>query len=233
MTFTRNAADYQSQLRQLLPQGAAWAAPGDSNLVQLLGALAEELARIDARTGQLIDEADPRTTLELLPDWERVLGLPDACFKTPDSVSERRVALRQKITGIGGQSRVYFAELAARLGYFITIDEHRSARVGMRCDQPLNGEDWQFAFTVNIEPFEGDLPGNADFFAYLKVGDEVGGRLRGFGAIDIECAIRRAAPAHTVVLFAYQVDPLAAFWIDFTQPGEIEPAAFWIDFTEA
>ncbi len=216
---TRTSADYLSQMRQLLPTGAAWNAPAGSNLVQLLAALAEEFARIDARAGQLIDEADPRTTLELLPDWERVLGLPDSCFKAPDNVSERRVALRQKITGIGGQSRAYFTELAARLGYFITIIEHRCARVGMLAGDLVNGEDWQFAWTVNVEPFEGDLPTSADFFAYLKVGDEVGGRLRGFGAIDIECAIRRAAPAHTVVLFAYQIEPDAAFWIDFTNPG--------------
>lgn len=222
MAVARNATDYAGQMRQLLPMGAAWQFPAESNLAQLIAALAEEFARIDARAGQLIDEADPRTTLELLPDWERVLGLPDACFKAPDNVSERRVALRQKITGLGGQSRAYFTELAARLGYFITIEEHRPARVGMRIGEHLNGPDWAFAWTVHVEPFEGDLPDAQSFFAQARIGDELGVRLRGFGAIDLECAIRRVAPAHTIVLFAYEIEQRPVFWIDFTNPG---PAA--------
>lgn len=217
----RSAADYAGQMRQLLPTGAAWSMPADSNFGQLIAALAEEFARIDARAGRLIDEADPRTSLELLPDWERVLGLPDACFAAPDNVSERRAALRQKITGLGGQSRRYFTELAARLGYYITITEHRPARVGMRLGDGLNGTDWAHAWTVHVEPFEGDLPDEQSFFAQARIGDEIGVRLRGFGAIDLECAIRRAAPAHTIVLFAYEVEPSPAFWIDFTNPGPV------------
>lgn len=217
----RNAADYAGQMRQLLPHGAAWASPQESNLTKLIVSLAAEFARIDARAGQLIEEADPRTTLELLPDWERVLGLPDACFAAPDNVSERRAALRQKITGLGGQSRAYFTELAARLGYFITITEHKPARVGMFLSERLNGPEWAFAWTVHVEPFEGDLPDEQSFFAQARIGDELGVRLRGFGSIDLECAIRRASPAHTTVLFAYEVEPRPEFWIDFTNPGPV------------
>ncbi|MEZ5709737.1 MAG: putative phage tail protein [Blastomonas sp.] len=214
------AADYGAQLRQLLPSGAAFRAPADSNLARLLDALAEEFARIDARADDVIDEADPRTTLELLPDWERVLGLPDACTGAPDNVGERRAALRQKITGLGGQSQAYFIELAARLGYVVTISEHRAARLGMRLGERLNGPDWQFAWTVHVEPFDGDLPDDQPFLAQARIGDELGVRLRGFGALDLECVIRRAAPAHTIVLFAYEAEPEALFWIDLTDTGE-------------
>jgi len=212
----RTATDYSAQLRQLLPPGAAWAFPGDGNFAALLAGLAEEFARVEARAGQLADEADPRTALELLADWETTAGLPDACTGQPDNAAERRVALHQKIIGLGGQSRSYYVELAARLGYVIEIEEHRVAQLGMRLGENLNGEAWQYAWTVHVLPLDGDL-GDQFFIAQAEIGDELGVRLRGFGALDLECIIRRAAPAHTTVIFAYDVEAEPEFWIDFTQ----------------
>lgn len=74
-----SAEAYLAQLQALLPPGSAWPRAANATLTKLLGALAEELARLDARALALIDEADGRSTLELLSDWERVCGLPDPC----------------------------------------------------------------------------------------------------------------------------------------------------------
>lgn len=211
----RSAADYAGQLAQLLPRGPAWDFAPDGPFAGLLLALAEEFARVDARALDLFDEFDPRTTLELLPDWERVAGLPDACTGAPDSVLERQVALHHKLTSVGGQNRAAYIEMAERLGYVIEIEEHRPARIGMRLGERLNGSDWAFAWTVHVRPFDGYLE-EASFLAQARLGDRLGVRLRGFGALDIECLIRRSAPAHTTVLFAYEVEPAAAFWMDFT-----------------
>jgi len=63
------ADDYLHQLQALLPSGPAWPRDRDAVLTQLLAAFAEEFARIDARTAQLIEEADPRATYDLLADW--------------------------------------------------------------------------------------------------------------------------------------------------------------------
>jgi uncharacterized protein YmfQ (DUF2313 family) len=71
--------DYLRQLQALLPPGPAWPKNDDATLTRLFGALASELARVDGRAWQLLEEADPRTTAELFLDWERVAGLPDAC----------------------------------------------------------------------------------------------------------------------------------------------------------
>jgi len=212
----RNQAAYADQLAQLLPRGPAWQFAPDGPFAGLLLALAAELARIDARAIDLLDEADPRTALELLPDWERVAGLPDTCTGAPDDTGERQVALHQKLTGIGGQDRASFIEIAARIGYQIEIEEHIAAQVGMRCENPCNGDDWAFAWTVHVQPFEGIFE-ESEFLAIAKVGDRAGVRLRGFGSLDLECVISRAAPAHTHVLFAYEVEPTPAFWINFTQ----------------
>jgi uncharacterized protein YmfQ (DUF2313 family) len=212
----RGEAAYAAQMAQLLPKGAAWAFAADGVFARLLLALAAEFARIDSRALDLIEEADPRTTLELLPDWERVAALPDACTGAPDEVSERQAALHQKLAGLGGQNKASFIEVAARLGYQVEIEEHYPARIGIRIGEPLNSPDWAFAWTVHVRPFEGYLE-ESTFLAVAEIGDRVGVRLRGFGAVDLECVIRRMAPAHTKVLFAYEVEPTPDFWIDFTQ----------------
>lgn len=211
----RGVDAYAQQLRQLLPQGDAWAVPSGGALAGLLLGLAEELARIDARAGALLDEFDPRTTLELLPDWERVAGLPDTCTGAPDNVGERQAALHQKLTRISAQNRAAYIEMAARVGYIIEIEEHRPARMGMRIGERLGGPAWAFAWTVKVRPFDGWLE-ESTFIAQARLGDRLGVRLRGFGALNLECLIRRAAPAHTIVLFAYDVEPSPAFWFDFT-----------------
>lgn len=214
-SLPRPAEAYGQQLRQLLPPGAAWSAPDGSSLAGLLLGLAEEFARIDARGIDLVEEADPRTALELLPDWERVAALPDTCSGEPDNVTERQAALHQKLTRVGAQNAATYIELAAKVGYIIWIEEHRPARMGMLLGERLNGPEWTFCWTVHVRPFDGYLE-ESTFIAQARIGDRLGVRLRGFGALNLECLISRAAPAHTQIFFAYDVEPTPAFWFDFT-----------------
>lgn len=112
-----NEQDYLAQLQALLPRGAAWPRDPNAVLTQVLEALAQEPARLHAEALALLDEADPRTTAQLLYDWERVAGLPSPCVTTEQSTAERRNALVARLTGVGGQSRQYFIDLATRLGF--------------------------------------------------------------------------------------------------------------------
>ncbi len=60
-----DATDYTAQLQALLPPGPLWDAlrqPG-TTAAELVAALAEELARLDARTEDLLAELDPRSAL--------------------------------------------------------------------------------------------------------------------------------------------------------------------------
>lgn len=61
-------------LRALLPPGRLSTAL-DGILSAFLASSAEELERVDGRGQDLINESDPRTCSELLPDYERVFGL--------------------------------------------------------------------------------------------------------------------------------------------------------------
>lgn len=210
-----SAEAYQAQLAALLPRGRAWPREGDSTLMRLMLAEADELARIDGRAADLFEETDPRATLELLTDWERVAGLPDNCIPAPDSIAERRAALLSRLTGQGGQSRAYFIELAARMGYAITIDEFRPFVAGSDAGEDLNGDDWAHAWRVNVLPPAVDT-GTGFTITYFTAGSDAGERLAGFGSLDLECVISRARPAHSVVLFSYPVEPEPIAWFDFT-----------------
>jgi len=61
-------------MKQLLPPGW-WNLSPDSVLSKVFLAAGDECERVEDRSLVLIEEADPRTTSELLEDWERVLEL--------------------------------------------------------------------------------------------------------------------------------------------------------------
>lgn len=209
------AEAYAAQLAALLPTGRAWPRDAGSVLMQLVRGVADELARIDGRASDLFEEVDPRTALELLPDWERVAGLPDACVPAPDSIAERQAALHLRLTSTGGQSRAWFIDRAATLGYAITIDEFRPFRAGSRAGERIGGEAWAHSWRINVLPPATDT-GQGFNLRYFRAGSRAGERLVGFGSIDFECVMRRAAPAHTNLLFAYQIEPDPLVWFDFT-----------------
>jgi uncharacterized protein YmfQ (DUF2313 family) len=188
-----DAAYYLAQLQALLPPGIAWPRePGA--LSDTLAALAEEMARVDGRAEDLQDEADPRSTVELLGDWERAFGLPDPCTDLPDAYGERVDALVGKVTRIGGQSPSYFIAVAARLGFTVTITEFDPFTVDDTVGDVLSGEEWQFAWRVNAP---------AETVSYFTVDSYVTERLADWGNERLECAIARLKPAHTTVLYAY------------------------------
>lgn len=209
------AAAYAEQLRQLLPRGRAWLTAPGSLLAQLLAAFGDELARADDRIAGLIDEADPLTTLELLPDWERVAGLPDACLPVTGSISDRQIRVARKISGQGGQSRAFFIDLAGQLGLEIEIEEFSPATCGHRLGSHIGGPQWRFVWRVTVLPPTEESATLAIRTSIARCGSRCGVRIRSFSIQELECVIRRAAPAHSKVLFAYPVDPEPMLWFDF------------------
>jgi uncharacterized protein YmfQ (DUF2313 family) len=193
----RPVNDYARQLLHNLPRGAAWPRDDASIWAQLAIALAQELYRLDIRGQQLLDELDPRTTTELLPEWERMLGLPLRCLVGVDqTIEERRSAVVRQLTAQGGQSRAYFIALAAALGYTVTITEFRPYTVGSPVNQPLYDSLWRFAWRVNVPV--------AVEKSYWRVTSRVSEPLADWGIPSLECFLRRVSPAHTILLFAYQ-----------------------------
>ncbi len=199
MVGIRTAGQYQEQLRSLLPSGPAWDPERVPELHQVLQGLAEELARIDARAVDLLNEMDPAGVTELVPDWERVMNLPDPCLGLTPLFDDRRLAVRRRLLAVGNQSIAYYLDIARTQGYpNATLTEHRAPRFGRSRFGSARFGTWQAQFMWNLN---------------------TGGRLvlgRRFGATywgerfdvnpssALECLIHRTAPAHTLVHINYE-----------------------------
>jgi uncharacterized protein YmfQ (DUF2313 family) len=78
------------------------------------------------------------------------------------------------------------------------------------------GEGWAHVWRMNVLPADFDVPEQQFYVTQARCGDRCGKRLRGWGAINLECLVSRHKPAHSVVLFSYQIEPDPLFWFDFT-----------------
>jgi uncharacterized protein YmfQ (DUF2313 family) len=191
---------YARQLQQLLPRGAAFDIQNDSTHAAILLAVAAELARVDARAIDLADELDPRTAFETLTDWERILGLPDECTAgTAQTIAERQQAAAQKLIARGGQTAAFYVAIAAALGYPATVSEYRVARSGtLRSGDRLCGEAWAYAWELIVST-SNPAPSIVFRSGISHAGDRLVSRISN----ALECAINRAKPAHTIVIFTY------------------------------
>lgn len=194
----RSAADYRHQLQALLPPGPAWDPDVYPLPTMVLEAVAVELARVDSRAADLLAEMFPGSIRELLPDWERVMGLPDECLGNTSTASERLREVIRRFAEVGRQDAPYFESLAQRLGYpDAKISEWRTPRFGRTQfgGGQFGGWGCQFVWVLHL----GTRNAKEPLFGSTQFGAR-------FGANEtdiVECVIRRYAPAHTVVFFDY------------------------------
>lgn len=201
MANTSLRKKYLGLIRKIFPRGKAWERifDADSNLSKLSDAYAEELERIHTRSNELIREVDPRTTLQLLPDWERLLGLPDQCDNSEDqTVQERRTRVLQVLTTRGGQNEAFYKELASNFGYdvdVISAEDQPPFVAGSRAGDRLTNGDWRYAFVIKAP---------ADFLIRFRAGQGTAGDpLVKVGNDTLQCLMEKHKPAHTIVLFSF------------------------------
>lgn len=186
---------YFNMLMALMPRGQLWDdLREDPNFIGLFESTAEEMAVLHAREDDLINEADPRTTYEMLGEWESNYGLPDPCVDDVQTIDQRLASLYAKVTNKGGQSIPYFINLAKSLGYEVTITEFSRWTVADRVNKPLYGEDWQFAWRVNAPE---------ETITYWTVRGRVDEPLASWGNKRLECTFHRLKPDHTTLIFSY------------------------------
>jgi len=190
-----SASEYGQAMLALLPRGPVWPREPDSVLYRVMGALAPTYVRSHKRSGELIEEAFPATTNELLAEWEATMGLPDPCAGEAPTFALRRAQVVAKLTGRGGQSKEYFIAVALSLGFAITITEFREFCADDPCEGPLYGDLWAFAWQVNA-PLVSLLEFEADTW---RADDP----LAIWGNAILECALQAIKPAHTTLLFSY------------------------------
>lgn len=193
--------EYLSMLKKLLPPGIAFPREDTTSFIALLlECWAIELSRIDSRIDALIRENDPRVSVECFSDWLAEWGLPDVCANLIAGMTDTtlRQLLLFKITTVGGQSRRFFAELAARFGYSIQIDEFQHHTVDSQVMDALWSSTTPHYWRVNVLTGAED----ATSHAHNTLGD-VTEPLAWWGDQLIECLIERYKPAQSEVLFGY------------------------------
>ena len=195
----RNAAQYTAMLQALLPRGLAWACAVGSRLRGLLAGSAEELARVDAAAVRLYDDVNPLSTVSGLADWERVLGLPSACQLGGTTLQERRAAVFARLSDTGRQDTAYYEELAALMGYRVTVTVYRPFVAGRsRCgDRLYAGGYVRHVWRVTVH--------GARLTRFCTGASRCGDTLLKISkAHDLECLLRTLKQAHTVLVFAYE-----------------------------
>jgi uncharacterized protein YmfQ (DUF2313 family) len=105
--------DYVPVIHQLLPKGRAWIFRPDGIAEKVIRALSWEPSRVERRARQLLSEFDPRTTEEMIGDWEELLDLTDP----PTDLADRRLAAYTKFTKKFVGNEPFFLAMANSLGY--------------------------------------------------------------------------------------------------------------------
>ena len=193
MAVFYSAQDFARALLALLPSGRVWPKDLESTQGLFMQALAQVYVRQTARSRNLVVDAFPATTVELLPEWENT---PDPCAGPSPTLGQRIAQVVARLTDSGGQSVAYFVELARRLGYDITVTQYAPSRFGRRFGSLFGGEAWAHAWRVNAPQFtrRGITFGRSAF----------GEPFSTWGNTVLLCELQAAAPAHTILNFSYQ-----------------------------
>jgi uncharacterized protein YmfQ (DUF2313 family) len=185
MPQARTNADYLEAIQGLLPRGRVWPRESDSVQAQALSGLAPTPQRVDAAGLALLVDAFPATAVDLLPEWEESLGLPDPCAGEAPTIAARQAQVVARFSGGGGQSVPFFIAFAAALGFTITITEFTGSLA--------LANTWR----VNVP---GTVP--TDFeFGVGRFGDPF--QSVSTDAEVLQCEFKRLKPAHTVLEFNF------------------------------
>lgn len=159
---TSHVAGYHDQvndshaysLRALLPPGKAWVLDPASDFWALLRGMSYSFLRVTQRGRDLLEEFDPRTTFELLEDWERVLALPGSNPSPPTTLSGRREAVHGRLLGHGDPSSNFFVEVCEGMGYTAIVRHKRYAQFvpGSVVGDSLSQGEWPFYWEIVTAP---------------------------------------------------------------------------------
>lgn len=150
-------------LKQLLPPGRALKLV-ESVLEKTLLATGDELARVDARGDELLVESDPRTTDELLPDFERMLDLTaDGTLSQRRKRVEALLVRRQRFRPVDFQQALapLLGQLAAAV---VVIERTRAFAIAVHSDREI------YRFFIYRDP---NAPGAYDLDAAQALVDDM------------------------------------------------------------
>lgn len=128
---------YSRMMANLLPPGRVWRLSAGSFLAKLLIACADEIVRLETRSDALLNESDPLTMDELLPEYERELDID------PTGTTEERKArvVAREVAEQGVRPEDFRIALAPLLGQdvadVVVIERSRADAIAMADDREI------------------------------------------------------------------------------------------------
>jgi uncharacterized protein YmfQ (DUF2313 family) len=174
------ASDFANAIHALMPRGLAWPRDPTAVQAQVIAGLSPTWVRHTQQNNNLLVDAFPATAVQLLPEWEATLGLPDPCAGESPTLQGRQAQVVARLTNSGGQSVPYFIAYAEALGYTVTVTEYTPFRMGQqRMGCPLGLEEWAFTWRINAP---------AETITYFSMGQSAMGQaLASWGSEVLQC----------------------------------------------
>lgn len=154
--FSGNTIENQQQLlADYFPNDRMWTAKNipESTLFKFIYGLGNEIMMVEDLMNEISCEYDINNTTQLIDEWERALGLPDSCLRIPTTIQERRDRVILKLALMNVATEQDFIDLAARLGFTITIRSGAENSIFPACF-PMNfcssPKDARFTMVIHI-----------------------------------------------------------------------------------
>jgi uncharacterized protein YmfQ (DUF2313 family) len=190
--------DFDTQALAMLPEGFAWSRDPAAVQTRLIRGLVGVHHYAYTRIQALLDEADPRTTIETLSMWETDCGLPEPCVGelAPTIALRRRDVIAKRQAGATTTPQD-FVDYAATLGWDVSVIEFRPFRTWSGCNAFLNtAPDWSHTWLVKVH----DEAIRVEWMTCRSFCNEF---IATWGYSSLECAIMAIAPSQTIVIFSY------------------------------
>lgn len=200
-----------------LPMGAAWRGFRTAGKVfnSLAIAFGHVLDDMTAALANLSRELDPRTCVDMMPEWETALSLPDACLPAANTIDQRRANVLFRLAKRRWTTAQDWKDLAGLFGLTIDVTPgwyvQRTALYGSD-----SGGFKYFTFPLRFDLF----PRLGRFRVYIDVtnvnftGFEYGGTSPNsevgfpipFGEtnatfLKFQCILERVCPANVVIIW--------------------------------
>lgn len=144
-----SAADYLGAMQALMPRGAIWSRDPSTVQAKVLAGLTKSYEVQNARANYLLVDGFPRTTNELLPEWEASLGLPSSAAGPAPALLARQALVVARFVGAGGVSIPCFTRYAGLLGFGVAVQGHAPFRCGQsRCGHTVGAPEQMYVLTI-------------------------------------------------------------------------------------
>lgn len=193
--------DHTTQaLVDLLPPGDAFPRVPGSNQERVLRGLAWPLTDAMEYACDISQtELKPGQHVDTLEDWENSFGIPSACTKRGETLSERQQSIKGRWTASGGSTIGYLEQVAADLGYDISVRASRPYRFGRERLGDKFGAYGELFVTVRGGP-----SGQLECIPYRFGRNRLGEPFTTCNIGELQCVFDRIVQAHFTITYQYE-----------------------------